>query len=171
MPKNKIIASEGTHLWAFNYFRISILSNLLDDLLIVEDAGLHEDHCKEIRLALGKLVNIATSLPDGSFFRASVYYHLNRFEEVYTTWNGVKGRGSEAIEQRRKHYRKLRNRRKKLSRAIRFNQFELQNDLDLQLMKDIYEAIGGVAKAVPDIFKNLAASYAEFLKRSAGKLT
>lgn len=155
-------ARRGTALWGINRFRSDALVELLNDLVDLERVGLEEKYCSHVKTALARVVNAATSVPDGSWWRGSIWAELQQFEDIYATWNSHEGTDPEIIERRRKELKKLRKRRNRISRKIRQNQYILENELDLQLIRDTYDAMGGLAKALPDMFKHLAEAVARF---------
>jgi hypothetical protein len=55
--------------------------------------------------------------------------------------------------------------RHKLAEVMRKNSYILANELDLELAKDLYEAMGGIAKALPDVFVSLAKAFERFSRR------
>lgn len=165
MPE--VIAERGSVLWGVNRFRSDALVSLLDDLVALEDVGLEEPLCKKVKNALARVTNAATALPDNAWWKRQVWKELQDFGIIYEEWNGIDGLGKEKQEAREKKLRKLREKRNKIATKIRKNQFILQNELDLKLVRDGYEALGDLAKALPDLFKNLAAAVGRFAKEAA----
>ena len=154
--------TRGTALWGMNRLRSDALPHLLDDLLLLERKGLTPDNCSQVKLALGKIVNAATGIPDGGFLKSVVWKQFAEFEEIYHYWNSVGGEDEVAVEHRRKALKKLRDRRHKIANTIRRNQHILANDLDFKLLDASYEAIADLTTAVPDLFVNLAKAVGRF---------
>lgn len=150
----------GSALWAFNSFRSDALVKLLDDLLELEHQGLVDQHCRQLKLAIGKVVHVATAIPDRSWFRASIYGELQEFERLYVQWNGHSG--PDAPAERAKTLKKLRRRRHRIAKRTRVNAHIIEKELDLALVDDLYEGLGDLCTALPDIFKNLARAVARF---------
>jgi hypothetical protein len=158
----QVDATEGTPLHALNRLREDALPRLLDDLMVMERKGLEPQQCNEVKTALGKLVNAATGVPDGGFLKPVVWKEFERFERVYHHWNSKEGPSPEAVAIRKEALKKLRQRRHRIVRAIRHNQYVLANELDLQLITASYAAFAGLTKAVPEVFVNLSKAVARF---------
>jgi hypothetical protein len=159
--------ARGTAIWAFNQFRQDALVSLMNDLVAIEDTGLTANQCKEVQNALEFIVNASTQIPDGSFFRKSVYQHLEKFLELYVKWNEPKGDTKDIADHRRALLKKLRKRRQKIARMTRKHQYILNNELDLKLLENGYMALGGLVKSFPEIFKDLAKAVRRFSKKIA----
>lgn len=173
--KDRIVAIEsvgarGTAVWGLNQFRQGALVSLLNDLASVRESGLAGDQCKEVEQALERVVNVSTQIPDGSFFRKSVYQHLEKFLALYNKWNNP-GDASDPIGHRQRFLKKLRKRRHRLARTIRRNQHVLNRELDLKLLEKIYASLGGLATSLPEIFKDLAKTVKNFSKKSGWPIT
>jgi hypothetical protein len=148
--------SKGSPLWAFNRLRTDAFVMLMDDLVIAQKKGLNEPQCNQVKIALAQSTNCATALPDGSAIRRAIWKEMERFEDIYSKWNEPKGDEKAKQEHRKKHLRKLRSARHKLSRRVRKNGHILSNDLDLGVIDAAYDAIRDLVKLAPDIFQNLS---------------
>jgi hypothetical protein len=153
----------GTAIWAFNEFRRDALTNLLDDLLNLEQQGLPDEMCAQVKKFLGHLTNRAASYPDGSFLKGGLWKEFSEFEERYKRWNDHKG--SDANKKRRKSLRDLRDQRHRIAKKAREHGHILSEELDLKLVNDIYEAAGELPKALPQVFKGLAGSIRRFNRK------
>jgi hypothetical protein len=162
---NVIPAERGTVVWAFKRMKEDALPALMDDLLEVQDSGIRVDQCKSIEIALGKMVNAATSIPDGNLFRAAIWQVMQNFEKTYSSWNIPKGATPEAASHRRQELEALRKLRHKIAKKTRKHGHVLAENLDLRLMEEIYEALGDVVSSGPDIFKELSKAVARFAQR------
>jgi hypothetical protein len=60
----------------------------------------------------------------------------------------------------------MRRARHKLAEAMRKNAYVLANELDLGLVKGMYDAIGEIVKALPEVFENLTKAIERFGKRA-----
>lgn len=158
-------ASRGTALWGINLFRSDALSQLMNDLLHRERIGLLDEQCDKVKLALGEIVNIASSIPDGSWFRGTIWKELQDFADIYSHWNSHSGNDPDIVQRRQTELRKLRDKRNRIARRIRKNQHVLQNDLDLQLVDNMYAAFGKLANSLPEVFVNLAKAVERFMDR------
>lgn len=152
----EIDASRGSLLWSLNTFRSTVLSNLLDDLMIREKIGLTPEQCEEVKIALGKVINAAAGFPDGGFLNKAVWEEIETMSALYEKWNDIEGDGEKFIHQRKKLLKKLRHQRHKIARRIRRNQYIISQELDLKVVESLYTAMGDLAKALPDIFVNLS---------------
>ena len=148
--------SRGTPLWSVNRLRSDLLVGFLDDLLVQESVGLADDHCRQVKIALGQMTNAAAAMPDHSFWRGPIWKDLEKFEDIYAEWNSHQGPDPVVIQARRRALRKLRGRRHKLAHRVRRSQFVLQNELDLKLVSDLYAAMGSLSKALPEVFVNVS---------------
>jgi hypothetical protein len=160
-----IDASRGTALWGINLFRADALSQLMNDLLYREKVGLLDEQCDKVKLALGEVVNVASSIPDGSWFRGAIWQELQDFADIYTNWNSHYGNDPAIVQRRQLELRKLRDKRNRIARRIRKNQHVLQNELDLRLVDNMYAAFGKLVHSLPDVFVNLAKAIERFTER------
>ncbi len=161
--------SHGTALWAFDRFRSDALSKILNDLLALERSGLEESICQQVQNALDIVVNEATSIPDGTFISKPLWKDLEAFRDTYVQWNDINGTDEASREKRKVLLKKLRDKRHKVARRSRKNQFVLANNLDLSVVRAMYDAMAEVSSAVPDIFRELSKSVGRFevlIKRS-----
>lgn len=159
--------TRGSHLWSYNHFRTRILTSLLNDLIDLENSGFEDDKiCDKIQLALDYFINASTHVPQGGFLSGGpLYKEIENFKNTYVRWNNIKGGKDIHRVERRKRIRELRDKRQKISNKVRKLQYELDNNLDQKILHDTYRAIGNIIGMVPDIFKNLSDSYADYLKR------
>jgi hypothetical protein len=162
---SKINARQGTIVWGINALRSDGLTRLLDDLVDLENTGLEQKQCAHVKTALSKITGHAAAIPDGSFWRGTIYQEFEAFADVYEQWNSREGVDAHAIAHRKEHLRKLRWQRNRLATRIRLNQFVLQNELDLELIENMYIALGDLAKSLPEIFKSLAEAVARYERR------
>jgi hypothetical protein len=168
MPETKIVTTRGSVIWAMNSFRQDALTNLMHDLLGLENRGLRADQCQKVRQALDEITNVASAIPDGGWFKRAVWQELQDFSDVYQRWNSHEGSDAAAIERRKTELRRLRDKRNRIARRIRNNQYVLQHELDLKLVENIYGALGNLASALPDIFSNLSKAVARFAEKKVG---
>ncbi len=165
-PTNyEIDASRGTSLWSYNVFRSRILSSLLNDLLLKEENGINDDECKNIRFFLGRIVNIATDLPDGGFLKKSVFSLITDFEKEYIKWNEIKISQPNATNVRSKQLQHLRRKRKKIATVARRNQFILEKELDLKIVESIYTAVNELIEKIPHIVIDLSREYKNYERK------
>jgi hypothetical protein len=158
-------AERGTALWAFKRVKEDALPALMDDLLEVQAEGIHNDQCHQIETALGKMVNMATDIPDGSLFRAAIWEVMQKFEKTYSSWNKPKEATPEAARHRRQELEKLRKLRNKLTKKCRNHGHIISQKLDLRLVEEVYEALGNVVASGPELFRELAGAVARFNTR------
>lgn len=110
------------------------------------------------------MVNEASAIPDGSFFRKSVYRYFERLLELYNTWNNPnleKG----VINHRRLYISKMRKTRQKIARKNRKNQVILGEELDKELIRNLYSALGKLSNILPELFKNIGKAVTRFKKK------
>lgn len=165
------INQAGTAVHLFNCFRSDALSQILNDLLMLERKGIDESVCEKIRDALGVVINEATSIPDGSFVSKPLWKDVQKFKDVYVKWNNVKGEEPFAIEQRQQLLRHLRDCRHKIARRTRVNQYILSNELDLQIVHSMYGAFTQVFSAFPELFVHLGKAIARYESNRAAAAT
>ncbi len=172
MPRQQrspVDARRGTPLWGVNSLRSDALTNLLDDLFLLEKSGLDDEQCQKVKTALGLVTNRATSLPDGSFWRTSIYSELERFEHAYIDWNsGSKFEPDTDRRHRDACLKKLRRQRQRIAKKIRVNQYILQNEIDLRFVDDMYDALGGLIRALPNVFMELQKSVDRYHAKKQG---
>ena len=169
-PSRAVDNTRGSTLWSFNYFRINILTSLLNDLYDLETKGLEDEICEKVQASLEYFANAATDIPEGGFMTGPIYKDIEKFTNIYADWNKIKG-GGEEIRQKRKSIRlKLRKQRQTITNKTRRLQYELDNNLDQKLMESGYRAIGDLTTLVPDLLNNLTQSFNEFVKRRGKSL-
>lgn len=161
----KIDGRRGTSLWAINSFRGDALTQFLDDLVELEQDGLQPHQCNEVKKALSKMSNRAASVPKGGFFQSSILKEFEDFETIYSEWNNHDGMDDGKMH-RRVALKRLRKKRARIAEKIRKNQFVIQNELDLELVRELYSAAGSLASTFPELFKNLGGAVTRFEKRS-----
>ncbi len=158
-------ARRGSPLWAYNHYRMLILTRLLDDLVDLEQTGLEDRPCQLISSSLEYFVNVSTEVSGGGFLTGNLYRHTKKFSELYKDWNDIKGRDEKAAYERRLLLEKLRNQRQKITDTAASLQYEIEHSLDRKILEDTYGAIGGLITLVPDLFKGLAAAFGDYIKR------
>jgi len=160
-----IQGSRGTPLWGINLFRADALSQLLNDLLLREKVGLERHECDKVKLALGKLVNQTSEFPDGSFLGKVLWQELQDFSRIYAEWNFHEGAAPDAVQTRRLALEKLRDKRHRIARKIRKSQYVIANELDLQVVRSLYDALKTLCQELPSIFSRLMKAVERFFKR------
>ena len=111
------------------------------------------------------MVNWATAIPDGSFFSKGIQKVIKQFENEYLSWNEPPDKGEEAIEHRKKKYDKSRHLRHKIAKKARRHAHVLNQELDLDLIDDVYKALGDAVKAAPDVLKNLSSAVKNYFEK------
>ena len=159
-----VLGQRGTTLWAFKRTKEDALTALLDDLLETEKSGLDDPQCDAIKKSIGHIVNWSTAIPDSSFFRKSISEVLKKFEDEYHYWNRPKGTDEKTIKHRHDKLNALRKLRQKVAKKARSHGHELEKELDLKLIEDVYKALGDVVSTCPEIFKNLSKAVSRFEK-------
>lgn len=160
--KPKVIGQRGSIEWQVHYFRRDSLVSLMHDLVDQEKDGLQEAQCDQVKKCLQKLANVASSIPDHSFWRSTILDELEKFSDIYYQWNSHSG--TEAPRKRRLELRRLRDQRNKLATKWRKNQHILANEIDLQMTTAMHTAVQDLVKAVPEIFKALARSVDDYAR-------
>jgi hypothetical protein len=161
--------TRGAPLWAFNYFRSQVLTNLLNDLVNHEADGFSQEYCDRITTALEYFVNATTEIPSGGLVTGAIYPTVDRFAVLYREWNDIRSESNRSIEDRRYKLHELRRQRQKISDKARSLQYEIEHNLDRQLLNKSYEALGKLITLIPGSLENLTQTLAEFVKRGGGK--
>jgi hypothetical protein len=159
-------ASRRTAAWAVQELRKDALVGFMQDLHEREQEGITQEQCDIARKGLEKLVIEASAIPDRLFLRRSIMSRLEQLTAAYIEWNEPPGPGPAQVAARRKALRKMYRARHKLADAMRENPYILANELDLDLVKGMYEALGEIVRALPEIFKNLARAVGRFSRRA-----
>ncbi|WP_417386478.1 hypothetical protein [Gimesia sp.] len=162
MSNESFDASRGTALWAFNQFKQDALTQLLQDLVEVEETGISEEVCLKVQNSLKQIANAASAIPDGSFFSRAIWVDIDAFRDSYRKWNDVKGESTESIQERDKMLRQLRNKRHRIACKTRKHQHVLSTELDLEVVTSMYGAFSQLVTAVPELFANLAKAINRF---------
>ena len=161
--------TSGSPLWAFNYIRTHILTSLLNDLVTLEKTGLEDKYCDMLSAGLDYFINASTEIPSGGFLTGSIGKEIGKFAELYKKWNEIHGTDEKDAYERRLLLNQLRKQRQRITDVARKIQVEIEKNMDVSLLFDTYEAIGGVIKLVPNLFTSLAGAFTEYVKRG-GKL-
>jgi len=162
--------TRGSTLWSFNYFRMNILTSLLNDLYDLEFNGLEDDICQKIQASLEYFGNAATDIPEGGFMTGPIYKDIEKFTNTYIDWNKIKGDDNDSRQKRKSTRLKLKKQRQTITNKARRLQYELDNNLDQKLLEAGYRAIGDLTTLVPDLLNNLTQSFNEFVKRRGKEL-
>jgi len=165
IQETSIDNTRGSVLWAYNHYRKSMMTSLLNDLIDLENNGLAEEYCQYIQKSLEYFVNATTEVPRGGFLTGPLYKQAQEFADLYFQWNKIEGSDPGKTSQRRKLLVQLRDQRQKITDRARSLQYELQNDLDKKVLADTYKAVGNLINIVPDLFKSLASAYGDYIKR------
>ena len=156
MPRQNFNVGRGTPTWGFNQFRSKGLPAFLVDLSVWEETGLEEEQCQLVRLTFQQIVDVVADTPNGSWLRNSVLADLEAFRDLYGQWNdGVE-------EPRTETFKKLGRQRKRISQKIRKNQYRLSEELDPELVTNLYGALGQLPQDLPQTFPNLSRAVRRF---------
>jgi hypothetical protein len=90
---------------------------------------------------------------------------IDEFKRLYFEWNEIRGSTEKDSWDRHEYLGRLRDQRQRITNKARRLQYELDNELDQKLLVDTYRAIGELINLVPNLFKNLAHAYNEYLAR------
>ncbi len=161
----KLNGKRGSSVWRFNYFRSVVLTSLLNDLYNLEQTGIEDKHCTKITASLNYFSNAATNIPSAGPFIGPLYKDIEKFTELYQAWNDIKGKGLEEAASRRELRRKLMAQRQKITNKARQLQLAIQENVDAELMKSGFDALGELITAVPELLSNLGKALGEFAKR------
>jgi len=157
--------TRGSTLWSFNYFRMNILTNLLNDLYNLESTGLEDEICDKIQASLEYFGNAATEIPRGGLMTGPIYKDIEKFTKLYTDWNEIKGEDKKNQDKRRAVRLKLKKQRQIITNKARKLQYELDNNLDQSLLEAGYRSMADLTTLVPDLLNNLTKSLNVFVKR------
>lgn len=161
-------AKRGSPVWAFNRFKQDVLVKLMYDLYELADSGITDEQCKHIRDALEKISISMSNIPDNFLFTGSIMSAFDKFKDLYIDWNDVKGQDDRAIKKRTYILEKMKNKRHKLASITRKNQHILYKNLDLKLIEDMYQALGSIPNAFPELFKNLGSAIQRYFDKDSG---
>jgi hypothetical protein len=164
--KHVVTASRGSVVWGVNLLRSDALSRLLDDLVDLQETGLRREDCQKVVIALEKLANHTSTVPDYTWWRRTIHGEVVKFKETYEKWNYNEGMDNEAVYRRKMALKDLRTRRNLLSTTIRKNQYILEKELDLALVESMYSALRDLNLALPSLFKNVGMAVARYDSRN-----
>jgi hypothetical protein len=159
-------ASRGTPAWAIQELRKDALVAFMTDLLAREEEGITQEQCDTARKGLERLAIEASAIPDRLPLRRSIMGCLEKFTAAYVEWNEPPGPGEAQVAARRKALKKMRRARHKLAEALRKNPYILANELDLKLVRGMYDALGEIVKTLPEVFENLVKAVERFSRRA-----
>lgn len=149
-------------MWALDILRQDALPRLLDDLGRSNIHGIPEETCTEVKSTHDEMTDIASLIPDKSFFRKSVWQAFQEYSDAYAAWNDVDGSDADAQKRRTKALKKVRGKRNALATIIRRNKHILSSELDIKLVDDMYSALGNLAQKSPEYFAKLAEAVARY---------
>lgn len=153
---------KNTAVWGFDIFRQDALPRLLDDLGATNQKGIPEEICDLVKGTHDRMTDIASTLPDKSFFRKSVWQAFDGYAEAYALWNDVEGDDPATQIERRKALKNVRNKRNVLATTVRKNRHVLESELDLKIVDDIYATLGDLVKNAPEYFQKLGAAVSRY---------
>jgi hypothetical protein len=162
---SKTLGRRGSPAWRFNYFRSVILTKLLDDLYNLEETGIEDRHCRKIAASLNYFSNAATNIPSAGPFVGPLYKDIEKFADLYQSWNGVKGQGSEMTASRKELRLKMKAQRQVITNKARKLQVAIQENVDAELMKAGFDALSELITAVPALLGGVGKALNEFVKR------
>ncbi len=158
-------ARRGTGIWGLNQLRHDGLVQFMSDLLELEEKGLDPAQCEIVRKSLENISIQSSAIPDDFLIRSSIMDAFDKFKEAYLEWNKIDGIDEKAMKNRRRALDRMKKRRQKLASVVRKNQFILSEALDLKLIEDMYQALGAIPNALPDLFTNLRKAISRFEKK------
>ena len=164
-PSRAVNATRGSTLWTYNYYRSNMLTNLLNDLIMLESTGLEDELCHKIHESLSFFSNASTEVPSGGFLTGPIYKDIDDFIELYDEWNEIAGEADWKTAERRQLHQKLKKQRQKITNKARKLQYELDNNLDRMIMEATYKVISDLITLGPDLFKNISGALTEYFKR------
>ncbi|MDW7681458.1 MAG: hypothetical protein SCK70_12905 [bacterium] len=159
------LTKRGTPVWGFKQFKENGLVNLMLDLLKRAGTGLDDQQCETVSDSLEEISIQLSKIPDHFWIRKSIMGCFDQFKSAYFKWNEIKGDDSTAVKARQKALTKMRKNRHKLARVVRTNVKILNDALDLELIENIYGALGNITRALPELFINLSKAVASFHKK------
>jgi hypothetical protein len=157
--------SKGSPLWAYNYMRTRMLTSLLNDLVALEPTGLEDRYCDMVSTGLEYFINASTEIPSGGFLTGNISDEIEKFTGLYKKWNDIRGTDEKDAYERHLILGQLRNQRQRITDVSRKVQLEIEKNMDVALVFDTYEALGGLIKLVPNLFTSLAGAFGEYVKR------
>jgi hypothetical protein len=160
-----INTTRGSIVWRINLFRSDALTQLLNDLQERENMGLSDDECHRVQLALGRIVNAATAIPDGSWTKGMIWKELQDFADIYQEWNQHEKESMTGADLRRRDLKKLRAKRNKIAKKMRRNLHIIEQELDFALVDALYTVLNDLVSALPDVFTNLTKAVARYQHR------
>lgn len=143
-------------LWALERIRQDALPRLHEDLLPRSDEGIPEEACRQVKVALAEITNLATQIPDRLPLHRSIWEICQTYERQYAEWNDIKGDTPAARQQRQDLVYSLRKTRNKLASQVRVNHHVLSNNLDVKQVDAVYASLRKLTVAFPQLFMNLA---------------
>jgi hypothetical protein len=148
--------TRGSILWGFNRFRSDALVQLLNDLVRLEQIGLPDAECQQVKDALIRILKASGNTPATSWLRSFVTRDLEEFANLYSVWNSHAGPDAGAARKRGETLKQMQRRRHRLARKIRSNQLILATELDARLIGEIYLALEDLSSSMPEVFKRLS---------------
>ncbi|HDP99255.1 MAG TPA: hypothetical protein ENN22_08750 [bacterium] len=160
------LTKRGTPVWGFKHFKENGLVNLMLDLLQKAHTGLDDQQCQTVSDSLEEISIQLSKIPDHFWIRKSIMGSFDQFKAAYFKWNEIKGNDSKAAKARQKALQRMRKNRHKMARVVRTNVKILNDALDLELIENIYGALGNIPRALPELFINLSKAVTRFQKKA-----
>ncbi|MDQ1591500.1 MAG: hypothetical protein QOG71_2127 [Pyrinomonadaceae bacterium] len=149
-------ARQGSVMWGINTFRSFLLDKLLEDLARLEAAGLKPEQCELVQKCLRSIIQEFDKCPDKGFAKPILREQLIKFQEIYVKWNLIDGSTPVNRAHRKAELKKLRDRKRKISRKIGKRQREFSTEVDRQFFMTLWDNLATIPSQYPQEFKLLS---------------
>jgi len=156
LAKQASFAQAGTPVWGVNRFRQYLLSELLEDLESLEQDGLTDQECEQVKDCLARILAHCSQRATTGFLEVVFTRNLGAFRDAYILWNGPRGKDPEAVKQRRQHLKQLRDKRTRFSHKVGRHQLQLSSELDEPFFQGLWDATAAISEHYPAVFRRLA---------------
>lgn len=160
-------ANQGTGGWAFKHLRAQVITGFLADLHSLEENGLDDARCKQVREALQAAVHqiqaAHTTAKDSvnKDVLRHVLDHLTEVSDSYFLWNNGK-----TPRERRLRLADLKAARKRFKLACKIVERTHRDDCDRKPFDTIHDGFHKLCGNHPDHFRNWKASLRRYEKRA-----
>lgn len=144
-------------------FSSAVFSAFLSDLDRWEADGLRPELHAAVSRWLAELTDVAASIPDGNLIGRKVHERCDDLARAYREWHES---GDEGRRSRKR--RKLRKRINALATAYRVRAKLLEDEVDLRVLRAMYEATARLLLIVPGSSSALGRVVRSFARRLPG---
>lgn len=131
----------------------------MNDLVDSEETGLDPNVADAVTRTLERILNVYSAVPDKSWLNGSLLDSGKRFAKAVESWFKATDTAG-----RKKAMAEIRKSRHRLAVCERKNLTVLEEELDLEIVRECYGAVRKIIGSVPDALANVSRAIERFDK-------